>query len=516
MGTMADIIIRSDMIFTGQANATIIDGFVAISGNKILAVEQGTDVSRYKMPETRVINKYGCVVSPGFVDNHVFFMGYMWEHLGLYAAPYQKKNDLIDALKLYEESLKEGETLYAYDLWENHPIDKKLLNEVFPHRPVILFTEERQGCRMNDFAREKYQFEEDEVWAEKCYQIFQELVSDHSYAKDQYLMFQEMLAKQGITSIKEIGFDDYYGFTQVLKELEDEQQLIHRVNLVSQPVSAGVDISYGIAMREQFTGPFIRFMGYNIMVDGDIEDYEGDIFDPYPDADRAKDLVHPDYHELEKEVLRADSEGFRCALHAEGDRAVHEVINIYERVQRISHKKDARHAIVDMELVEKADLCRMRELGITAINYVQIMNCYPKYEDYYGAMYFSPERQKTIWPYRTMKKESVNLCWGTDLPLDVPDIPQSIGYACYRQFSDNLPIGGYNPEEAITPQEVLEGWTYSGQKANFEEKRLGLLKEGYLADLAIFDGDVLHAKEKALKKIKVCMTISDGRIVYEE
>lgn len=513
----ASLIIRSDLIFTGRTKDEIIDGFLAVDGSQICCVEEGLDFKKYTGEHTKVLDMTGKVVTPGFVDNHVFFMGYMWERVGLDVSHVGNEQELLNALKEYEVLLKIDAPMLAHGLSEDTEISKDILEEVFPDRAAVVFRESREECCMNQKARERFGFDEESCYAESCYRMFRELAGDQEYAKEQYMNFQKMLARQGVTSIKEIGFDDYYGFTDVLKELEEEGSLQHRVNLVSQPVGKGVDLEYGQAMKEKFGGDFVKFMGYNIMVDGDIESYGGDILDRYPDEERAaEDFEEPDYKGLEQAVLEADKKGFRCALHAEGDKAVRKVIDIFEKCREENGVRDARHVIIDMELIDREDIGRLKSNGITAINYVQIMNCYPQYENYYGLKYFSEERQKTIWPYRSLLDSGVTLCWGTDLPLDVPDIPMSVCFASERRFPDGEPEGGYNAQEAITPGEVLAGWTYNGQKANFDEDRLGTLEKGKLADIAVLNRNIFKEHGDRLKETKVCMTICDGKIVYQE
>lgn len=517
MEECASLILRSDLIFTGRTKDEIIDGFLAVDGNRICCVEEGADFEKYTGEHTRILDLTGKVVTPGFVDNHVFFMGYIWERVGLCVSHVQNEKELLDALREYEVSLKPGTPMLAHGLSEKTEVAADLLDKEFPDCAAVVFRESREDCCMNQKARDRFGFDEESCYAESCYRMFQELVGDKEYAKEQYKKFQKMLAKQGITSIKEIGFDDYYGFTDVLKEMEENGELIHRVNLVSQPVGRDADLEYGKAMKEKFGGEFVKFMGYNIMVDGDIESYGGDILDEYPDRERAaEDFELPDYEGLEQVVLRADKEGFRCALHAEGDKAVRRVIDIFEKCRKENGARDARHAVIDMELIDRKDIERLKDNGITAINYVQIMNCYPQYKNYYGLKYFSEDRQKTIWPYRSLMDSGVTLCWGTDLPLDVPDIPLSVSFASERKFPDGEPQKGYNAEEAITPREVLLGWTYLGQKANFDEDRLGTLEKGKLADIAVLDRNIFKEHGERLKQTKVCMTICDGKIVYQE
>lgn len=517
MEEYASLIIRSDLIFTGRTKDELIDGFLAVDGNKICCVQEGSDFEKYVGSDTKILDMTGKVVTPGFVDNHVFFMGYMWERVGLDVSDIKSEEELVRALKVYEQSLSQGAPMLAHGLLEDTKVDENVLEKEFPGRAAVVFRESREDCCMNQKARERFGFDEENCYAESCYKLFQELAADKTYAREQYSKFQKMLAKQGITSIKEIGFDDYYGFTEVLKELEEKRALMHRVNLVSQPVGKPADFVYGQAMRDKFGGDFVKFMGYNIMVDGDIESYGGDILDEYPDTERAEEEFEmPDYEALERTVLEADKKGFRCALHAEGDGAVRKVIDIFEKCRKENGIRDARHAIIDMELIDSEDIRRLSENDITAINYVQIMNCYPKYENYYGLKYFSEDRQKSIWPYRSLMDSGAVLCWGTDLPLDVPDIPLSIYFASERKFPDGAPQDGYNVKEGITPQEVLLGWTYNGQKANFDEERLGTLESGKLADIAVLDCNIFEEHGEKLKSAKVCMTICDGKIVYQE
>ncbi len=514
----SDIVLISDHIFTGTGS--IISGFVAIKRNMIEKVGSESELEKYVGENTKVYNLKEKVISPGFVDNHVFFTGYIWERIGLDSSKMMTPEEVIKSLQVYQASLDKGKPILGHGLhiegWTAFEKSRDLLTRAFPDVPVMIFTEQRDFCWLNKAAEEKYRFSSEECHAEACWRLFQEIFEDPKIVRDYYLAFQDMLASKGITSIKEIGFDDYYGFRDVLLQLEEENKLFHRVNLVTQPVGREADLAYGKDCRKKLIGDFIKFMGYNIMVDGDIEAYEGDILDEYPNKSGLHCQLQIDYEKLKETVLEIDKQGFRCCLHAEGDAAVRKVIDIYEACSIINNSRNSRHAIVDMELIDPKDIERLKKLNITAINYVQIMNCYDSYKEYYGLKYFSKERQRTIWPYRSLLDKNVNLCWGTDYPLDTPDIPLSISFASKRKFPDNMPENGFNQQEAITPAEVLLGWTINGQKANFDDHRLGTLEEGKLADIAVLNHVIWDAGEEVLKNTKVCLTISDGRVVYED
>jgi len=508
-------LLKTDLLFTAKDNQ-IQEGFVLIDGNKIVKVGVISELARYTDDDTEVIDLYGKVVSPGFVDNHVFFTGYIWQRIGFDASSVESEEELIGRIQTAAQELPENAVILGHGLNNELEFSNENLNSLYPEQPVIVFNEAREWCYMNHAAEEKYHFTGEECWAEKCWRLFKDILSDKAFAKVQYLEFQNLLASKGITAIKEIGFDDYYGFAQVLKVLEDEKMLKHRVNLVSQPVGEDADFAYGQRCRKLFDGDQVRFMGYNIMIDGDIESGDGDLLDEYLNHPGMHCGMDIDYESIEKNVMEADRQGFRCALHAEGDAAVRHCIDMFEKCRVENGDRNARHAIVDMELIDPKDRKRLKALNISAIQYIQIMNCYGSRENYWDKEILSEERQKTIWAYKSILEDKGRLCFGTDLPLDVPDIPLSIKYGAFRRFPDGTPEGGYHPEEALTPAQILTCWSKNGQEANFEEDRLGTIEEGKLADIAVIDTDVFSGTLSEVEKAEVCMTIYNGEIVYRK
>ncbi len=433
-----DIILKSNCIFDAVENKPFA-GYIAIQANKIVAVEK-TSAATGSMPEAaKVIDLGNQTVCPGFLDNHVFFTGYVWGERG-------------------------NETEGA----------------------------ESQSPQM------KKMFLEPEVMEEE------------------YMSFSKLLASRGVTAIKEIGFDDYCGFAETLKKLESEGSLMHRVNLVSQPVDAPMDYEFGVKNKAEMTGDFLRYMGYNLMVDGVIADHDGDMLCEYKDRPGVKCDMDIDYEGLEKMVLEADRLGLRCALHAEGDAAVSKTLDIYEKCREVNGPRDARHVITDLEMVAPEDVKRMAALGVSASNYFQIMELTPSIDELYVEEVCGEDYLDRIWNYRRMVDEGVNVCTGTDMPLDIPCVPTSIYYVAGRRFPDGSPEGGFMPENGLTIAEVLKAWTINGQYANFRENELGTLEVGKFADIAVFDRNIFETSMDEMRDVEVAMTICDGRIVYEK
>ena len=516
MNKKASLILMSDNIFTAVDNKTI-SGAVVITDHLITAVTTKEEALEYKGDDTQVYDLGKQLICPGFVDNHVFFTGYVWSHIGANLSGVSTQKEAAAILKKYAEDVPEGKGVLGHGLpgevLETGENTDDVLAD-FGEVPVVGFTEDRDGCIMNQAAKERYGFDGSEVYAEICYRVFDEYLRDEVFIREEYDKFSRLLSQQGVTSIKEIGFDRYSGFTSILKDLENKDELIHRVNLVSQPVGAPMDYEYAECCQAMFDGEFIQFMGYNVMVDGEIASNNADVIDEYKDLPGSHGEQEVDYEALYEDVLKADAMGIRCALHAEGDGAVRKTIDIYEKCQKVNGKRDSRHVITDLEMVRTEDLKRMADLGITACNYVQIINCLGEYEDFYGYDRVGEEGIRNYWPYKRMFENGVHTVCGTDLPLTVPDIPLSAYLTINRTFTSGKPEGGINKECALTVDQILTAWTREGQYANFKEEVLGTLEAGKLADIAILDQNLFEMEPETLAEAKVSMTICNGKVVY--
>ncbi len=516
----ADLILVSTCLYTGADPVDApFPGFVAIAGDRIAAVGILEEMGPWLADHTAVLDLGEQLVCPGFVDNHVFFTGQVWSQLGIDLASARTVSEACELFVRQASLTPAGKPVFGHNLpgfvLENAGKDLELL-EQFGSRPVLGFTADRDGCLLNQAAIRRYGFNGNAVFAENCYKVFQDFLADREFIKAEYGRFSHFLAARGVTAIKEIGFDDYSGFTDVLHELASQGQLMHRVNLVSQPVGRPADFEYAGACRERFSSPLIQFMGFNLMVDGEIAKWNAHLLEPYANRPESFGEQIIDYDALEKTVLEADRQGYRCALHAEGDQAVRKTIDIFQKCREANGPKDSRHMIVDLEMVQPDDLKRMAKLGITAVNYMQIMDCIGTSEDFYGYEFVGMDRIKNYWPYRNMLAAGVNVCCGTDLPLTAPDIPLSAYLALSRRFRDGKPENGVNPSQALTVAECLRAWTIGGQYANFQEKSLGTIEAGKLADLAVLDRNIFSMPVDKLPEAKVSLTIFNGKIIWQD
>lgn len=512
-----NIILKSKNIFTGISDK-LIDGYIAICGNKIVAVEEGDGYKELISRETNFIDLGENVVSPGFVDIHTFFAGFVIYHIGADVSKAKSIDECIDILKEYENSIDNNATIFGHgwkpEVFENVMALEKL-DEVFQNKRVIVFSANRDICLMNTNAIKTYEFTPEECYPEAYWRIMKEYLNDKSFIDKQFKDYMKMMNSKGVTSVKEMGFDDYYGFTNYLEEVEKNKELSLRVSFMSQPVGEGINIEYGLKMREKFNSDFVRFSGFNRMTDGTVASFKADLLEPYECLENVHCIVEIDYDLIEKEVLLADKNDFRYSLHAQGDGAVHKVLNIYEKCKRRQGKCINRHAITDMEFTHPNDLERMGKLGVIAEIYPQIMSL--DLEDETKEMIeknVGLKRGKYFWNRRKMLDSGVVVSCGTDLPLMITDIPESIYHACGGYFVDKGQP--YNKENTISINELLKAWTIGGQyNCGFEDK-LGTLEVGKLADITVLNRNIFRTPMEEMRDVEICLTIVDGKIVHNK
>jgi len=516
MSTIAELVLQSDCIFTAAGEPPFA-GYVAVSGGRIAAVGKGTCPDEYKGPSTKVYDLGKRTVSPGFSDVHCFFTGYSVGFVGADLSSAKSCEDLVAMAKEQEKKTAPGHPVlgHGWDPQQIHPEGTALLDQAFGDKPVVLFAEGRETCWMNSAAQKLYQFTPETCWPESYVRLLPEIIGDRSFSEPEFRRYMKMMNSRGVTSVKEMGFDTFCGFTDVLADLEKAGELTLRVNFMSQPVGEPMNLAYGKAMREKFQGEFVRFSGYNQMTDGSISQLCGDLKKPYLCADTTC-AQKIDWKQLGDDTRAADAEGFRFSLHAQGDAAISKVLDIYETCRRDEAGRMVnRQAITDLEFSDPADLERMGRMGVVAEVYPQIQSIADRagklamIEEKIGM-----ERGQYYWNRRKMADSGVVLSCGTDLPMLIDDIPESV----YHAVGGYFPEGGepFNKQNMLTVEELLTAWTRGGAYDLCCEKELGTMEAGKKADIAVLSGNLFTTPLEEVRSLKVDLTLLGGKEVYSD
>lgn len=510
------MVITAQHLFDG-VNSSEYEGYLCLKDNRIVQKEKGKTSKEILEQSDHVLQFTEELVMPGITDTHTFFTGYAVFHVGADLSEVRDNKKGLEILEAYEKRHNPKEVLLGHG-WQpekwNRQDGEQMLEENYSDRPVILFAADRSTCMMNLAAKKKYQFTPETCYPESYYRVMSAYLNDREFIDQEFSDYMTLMNSRGVTTVKEMGFDDFYGFTEYLKEMEENDRLRMRIHFMSQPVGAPMNLPYARKMRDQFTGDKVRFSGFNRMTDGTIASGKGELKEAYAGKDYICTENIP-WEEIEADVLKADEEGFRWSLHAQGDGAVGKIADIYEKCQKSGGKLKNRHAITDMEFTSPDDLERLGKLGGSAELYFQIMSLDPAdvlIENINRTI--GKERGKYYWNRRKMQDSGMNLSGATDLPLMITSVPQSIYYSCGGYMDGREET--FQKENTITVSEMLKAWTAGGQRNLGQENILGTLEEGKLADITVFDRNLLTADIKKIREAKVIMTIMDGQIVYKK
>ncbi|HEU0133837.1 MAG TPA: amidohydrolase family protein, partial [Allosphingosinicella sp.] len=176
-----------------------------------------------------------------------------------------------------------------------------------------------------------------------------------------------------------------------------------------------------------------------------------------------------------------------------------------------TYRGDRRWRIEHAQIVDPADLPRFARNGIIA-------SMQPVHEasDWQMAeARMGPERLRGSYAWATMLRNNVPLAFGSDFPVESPNPFHGLAVAISRQDAEGQPPGGWMPQERITLEQALAGFTRTAAFASFAEDRLGTLEPGRLADFIFIDRDIFRTSNPTeIRETRVLETFIGGQQVW--
>jgi hypothetical protein len=214
---------------------------------------------------------------------------------------------------------------------------------------------------------------------------------------------------------------------------------------------------------------------------------------------------------IEERIAGADAAGLQVEVHAIGDRAIAELLDIFARVAKKNGPKDRRFRVEHTQHLRSNEVPRFAEQGVIAS-----MQPFHAVDDgRWADRKLGKERSRFTYAFRSLLDAKATVAFGSD--WDVAPLSPILGIAAAvtRRTIDGKQPGGWVPEQKIAPQEALTAYTVSAAYAAFEEKEKGSLQIGKLADFVLLSEDVLAVRPEAIEKIQVDATVVGGRVVYQ-
>jgi predicted amidohydrolase YtcJ len=264
--------------------------------------------------------------------------------------------------------------------------------------------------------------------------------------------------------------------------------------------------------RELYRGDWVRAGIIKFFADGVIETHTAGMLEPYADTPGKKGTTLYTAEEFERYFMELDRRGFQVMTHAIGDGAVRTVLDAYEAVQKQNGPRDRRWRVEHMEAVAPSDWPRFGKLGVIAAFQPW---CCPNLEEGQGRS-LGPERLRESMPWQSISAGGATLSLGSDWPVESLDPFPIMQTALTRQTGDGKPAGRFFPEQSLTLDQVLAGYTRNNAYAEFMEKKLGSLEPGKLADIIVISQDLYKVPPNTLGQTKVLLTMVGGKIVWQQ
>jgi predicted amidohydrolase YtcJ len=248
-----------------------------------------------------------------------------------------------------------------------------------------------------------------------------------------------------------------------------------------------------------------------LFADGALGSRGAALLEPYADAPGERGLFLAAPAELRARLVRVARAGFQPAVHAIGDAACRAVLDAFEEVARELDLAALRPRIEHFQLVRPEDVPRLRTVGgVASMQPVHATSDAPWLATKLGE---GSAAWRGAYPWRQVLRAGVPLAFGSDFPIESPD-PRAGLFAAEARRPAGWDVA-FTPEERLTREEALRGFTTGAAWAAFAEGRRGMLRAGMDADLTLFGADVFDADVEELRDLPVKATVVGGRVEFE-
>lgn len=523
---------------------------VALAGGRILAVGGRAEVEALAGPGTRVVDAGGRTLLPGFVESHLHLVLGGNELTQLQLGGVQGFDALAAAFRAYAAANPGLPLLMAqgagYGILDR-PVTRGDLDRVIADRPIAMMSPDHHTVWANTAALqaagllqgaampaghvvvmgadglasgELLEFEAFSPVLALTGDLHLQLgiatggepspwpdAAQRGRDKAKIAAGLAHCAAHGITSM--VNMDGNRYTCVLLAEMEAEGRLTARVKVPfhMKPHMELAELDRASALAAEFTGEWVTSGFVKMFMDGVVDSRTAYMLHPYPGTDQTgAPLFAPErFKDICAEI---DRRGLQIAVHAIGDGAVRQTIDGLEAARQRNGRRDARHRIEHIELIDRADVSRLGPLGITA-------SLQPPHAP--GVMDFplagmeaviARDRWLDAYQWKSLVDAGAALAYASDWPVTDVSVMRGIQAALTR-----VPFEGA-ADERLGLMETFRAYTAGGAWAAHLEGLTGTLRKGLAADLVLIDGDIEAIPVGQIGGTGIALTVAGGRVTY--
>jgi predicted amidohydrolase YtcJ len=531
---MPDLLIINANVHTMDAQRPLAEA-AAILGNRIAAVGATTEIKALAGSRTRIIDARGQLVLPGFNDSHVHFLsgGFQLSSVDLRDAA--TPQELAERIRKVAATLPSGAWItggdWDHERWPTNSLPtRELIDAATPATPVFVTRLDGHMALANSLALKFGGVTRDTPDPDGGFIVRDSKTGEPTgVLKDAAMNFvsrkipaatfdeklaaaraaTEHAARLGVTSVTDMSAGADVG---VYQELLRRGQLKTRIYAIS-PLPQWERLGQ-TGVRAAFGSDLLRVGGLKGFSDGSLGSTTALFFDPYVDAPQTRGLpadeMFPEGAMLQR-VLDADRAGLQVMIHAIGDRANDQVLQVFEQVTARNGPRDRRFRIEHAQHLRAQDIPRFSRNKVIAS--MQPYHCAD--DGRWAEKRIGSERARGTYAFRALLDSGATLAFGSDWTVAPLDPLSGIAAAVTRRTLDGRHPGGWVPEQKIGVEATVRAYTVGSAFAEFAESVKGALAPGKLADVVVLDKDIFKIAPTEIETARVQLTILDGRVIYE-
>jgi len=518
---------------------------LAVGGNRIAAIGTTAAIRRYVGERTQVIDLNGRLVIPGFIEGHAHFTGVGLSKLNLDLTKAKTWDEIVRMVEGAAKNARPGEWIYGrgwhQEKWtvkpspavEGFPTHDSL-SQVSPHNPVLLTHASGHATFANAKAMELSGITRDtpnpsggdflKDASGNPTGLFRETASrlirtgagepgrtaEEEAARAQRLLelaSREAVSK-GVTSFQDAGssFDD----VDLMKRMIDEGRIDVRLWVMLRVSNEAFAANLEKYRTIDYADGFLTVRAIKRSIDGALGSRGAWLLESYSDKQDDIGRNTTSVEEIRETAKLAMQHGYQLCVHAIGDRANRETLNIFEQAFKANPaRRDLRWRVEHAQHLHTADIPRFGQLGVIAS--MQGVHCTSD-APYVVARLGEKRAREGAYVWQKLMKSGAVVTNGTDAPVE--DMNPIAGYyaTVTRKTDDGSVFYG---DQRMSRMEALRSYTINGAYAAFQENSLGSIKVGKYADLVALSKDILTIPEDEIRSAEIVYTIVGGKVRYK-
>ncbi len=511
------------------------EALAAVDG-RVVFVGSDEEVSRWIGPDTEVLDLEGRLAVPGFIEGHGHFWGLGESKLQLSLESASSWDEIVAQVAAAVEETEPGTWIlgrgWHQSKWSAPPVPGVQglpvhadLSAVSPQHPVLLThasghmafanaramalagidaaTPDPEGGEIVRDANGQPTGALRETAENLVAGLRSETLEWNHVRRVVGIAAEESLAK-GITSFQDAGSS--FELIDAYRRMADDGALPLRLwVMVGEGNESLAESLSRYRMIDRGDG-FLTVRAIKRSIDGALGSHGAWLLEPYEDMPQSSGLNTTSLEVMEETARLALEHDFQLCVHAIGDRANRETLDLFE--QALAGDRDRRWRVEHAQHLHPDDIPRFAGLGVIAsMQAVHGTSDGPWVPDRLGEQ----RTAEGAYVWRKLIDSGAVVTNGTDAPVEDVDPIASFHAAVSRRLENGEVFGA---DQRMTREEALRSYTIDAAWSAFEENQKGSLEVGKFADVTVLSRDIMTAREEEIPDTEVVYTIVGGRVAY--